>query len=97
MGSALSNVKVILALANRLCRISEEKEVHAALVFLDDAGSVIFSQKSEKLKNTVITKLNWLFKIFSVIASVHYPSGLCCRYWTRAKTTAIVSWELMKD
>ncbi|XP_062511769.1 uncharacterized protein LOC134187633 [Corticium candelabrum] len=97
MGSALSNVKDILALANRLCRISEEKEVRAALVYLDDAGSVIFPQKSEKLKDTVVTKPNWLFTVFSVIASVHYPSGLFCMYWTQAKTTGIVNWELMKD
>ena len=97
MGSALSNVKVILAFANRLCRISEEKEVRAALVYLDDVGSVIFPQKSEKLKDTVVTKPNWLFTVFSVIASVHYPSGLFCMYWTQAKTTGIVSWELMKD
>ena len=97
MGSALSSVNVILALANRLCRISEEKEVRAALVYLDDAGSVIFPQKSEKLKDTVVTKPNWLFTVFSVIASVHYPSGSFYEYWFRATTTGIVSWELMND
>ena len=97
MGSALSSVNVILALANRLCRISEEKEVRAALVYLDDAGSVIFPQKSEKLKDTVVTKPNWLFKVFSVIASVYFPSGFFYHQWRHAKKTGIVSWELMKD
>ena len=67
MGSALSNVKLILALANQLCRISEEKEVRAALVYLDEAVSVIFLEKSEKLKDTVVTKPNWLSGFFQLL------------------------------
>ena len=70
LGSALSKVDVIMVFASRLCRMSEEKEVRAALAYLDKAGSVIFPQKSEKLKNVVVTKPNWIFRVFSVVASV---------------------------
>ena len=108
--SALSYVKVIMPFAERLCRIFDEAEVRLALVYLDKAGSVIFPQaylntarslefrqKSEKLKDVVVTKPNWLFKVYSVIASVYYPSGLLSKPWKEAKKSGIVSWKLMKD
>ena len=109
LGSALSYVKDIMPFAERLCRIFDEAEVRLALVYLDRAGSVIFPQayldkarslefcqKSEKLKDVVVTKPNWLFKVYSVIASVYYPPGLLGRDWQEAKATGIVSWKLMK-
>ena len=109
LGSALSYVKVIMPFAERLCHIFDEAEVRLALVYLDKAGSVIFPQaylntarslefrqKSEKLKDVVVTKPNWLFKVYSVIASVHYPSGLFSTPWKEAKKSGIVSWKLMK-
>ena len=110
LGSALSYVNVIMPFAERLCRIFDEAEVRLALVYLDKAGSVIFPQaylnkarslefcqKSEKLKDVVVTEPNWLFKVYSVIASVYYPSGFLSTPWKEAKKSGIVSWKLMKD
>ena len=97
LGSALSNVNVIMSFARRLCRMSEEKEVCLALTYLDEAGSVIYPQKSEKLKNIVVTKPSWIFKVFSVVASVtDWPSSLLMDDWDRVRQVGIASWELIR-
>ena len=96
LGSALSSVNVIMHFARRLCRMSEEKEVRLALTYLDEAGSVIYPQKSEKLKNTVVTKPSWIFKVFSVVASVTTrPPPLLSEDWDRVRQVGIASWELI--
>ena len=95
LGSALSNVKVIMPFANRLCRMSKERELCAALSYLDEAGSVIFPQRSRKLKNIVVTNPRWLFNVFSIVASVCYPSPLLSEAWEQAQETGIVSWDLI--
>ena len=96
LGSALSNVNDIMRFARRLCRMSEEKEVHLALTYLDEAGSVIYPQKSEKLKNIVVTKPSWIFKVFSVVASVtSWPPPLLIEDWDRVRQVGIASWELI--
>ena len=96
LGTALSNVNVIMRFARRLCRMSEEKEVRLALTYLDEAGSVIYPQKSEKLKNTVVTKPSWIFKVFSVVASVTtWPPPSLIEDWNRVRQVGIASWELI--
>ena len=96
LGSALFNVNVIMVFASRLCRMFEEKEVRTALAYLDEAGSVIFPQKSEKLKNIVVTKPNWIFMVFSVVASVTTrPPPLLSEDWDRVQQVGIASWELI--
>ena len=96
LSTALSNVNVIMRFARRLCRMSEEKEVRLALTYLDEAGSVIYPQKSEKLKNTVVTKPSWIFKVFSVVASVtSWPPPLLIEDWNRVRQVGIASWELI--
>ena len=96
LGSALSNVHVIMVFARRLCRMSEEKEVRAALAYLDEAGSVIFPHKSEKLKNIVVTKPSWIFMVFSVVASVTtLPPPLLSKDWDRVRQVGIASWKLI--
>ena len=97
LGSALSSVNVIMRFAHRLCRMSEEKEVRLALTYLDEAGSVIYPQKSEKLKNIVVTKPSWIFKVFSVVASVTtWPPPLLSEDWDRVRQVGIASWELIR-
>ncbi|XP_062499564.1 uncharacterized protein LOC134176901 [Corticium candelabrum] len=96
LGSALSNVHVIMVFARRLCRMSEEKEVRTALAYLDEAGSVIFPQKSDKLKNIVVTKPSWIFMVFSVVASVTTrPHPLLSEDWDRVRQVGIASWKLI--
>ena len=96
LGSALSNVNDIMHFARQLCRMSEEKEVRLALTYLDEAGSVIYPQKSEKLKNTVVTKPSWIFMVFSVVASVTIlPPPLLSEDWDRVREVGIASWELI--
>ncbi|XP_062499687.1 uncharacterized protein LOC134177004 [Corticium candelabrum] len=96
LGSALSNVHVIMVFARRLCRMSEEKEVRAALAYLDEAGSVIFPHKSEKLKNIVVTKPSWIFMVFSVVASVTtLPPPLLSEDWDEVRQKGIASWKLI--
>ena len=96
LGSALSNVNDIMHFAHRLCRMSEEKEVRLALTYLDEAGSVIYPQKHEKLKNTVVTKPSWIFMVFSVVASVTTrPPPLLSEDWDRVRQVGIASWELI--
>ena len=96
LGTALSNVNVIMRFARRLCRMSEEKEVRLALTYLDEAGSVIYPQKSEKLKNTVVTRPSWIFMVFSVVASVtSWPPPLLIEDWDRVRQVGIASWELI--
>ncbi|XP_062511940.1 uncharacterized protein LOC134187798 [Corticium candelabrum] len=95
LGSALSNIKVIMPFANRFCRMSKERELCAALSYLDEAGSVIFPQRSKKLKNIVVTKPRWLFNVFSIVASVCNSSPLLSEAWEQAQETGIVSWDLI--
>ena len=96
LGSALSNVHDIMVFARRLCRMSEEKEVRAALAYLDEAGSVIFPQESEKLNNIVVTKPSWIFMVFSVVASVvTLPPPLLSKDWDRVRQVGIASWKLI--
>ena len=96
LGSALSNVNVIMPFAYRLCRMSEEKEVRAALAYLDEAGSVIYPQKSKKLRNTIVTKPSWMFMVFSVVASVTTcPPPLLSEDWDRVRQVGIASWKLI--
>ena len=96
LGTALSNVNVIMRFARQSCRMSEEKEVRLALTYLDEAGSVIYPQKSEKLKNIVVIKPNWIFKVFSVVASVTtWPPPLLIEDWDRVRQVGIASWELI--
>ena len=95
LGSALSNVKVIMPFANRLCRMSKERELRAALSYLDEAGSVIFPQRIKKLKNVVVTKPHWLFNVFSIVASICHSSPLLSEAWEQAQETGIVCWDLI--
>ena len=94
MGSALSPFDDIWVLANQLCHISEKRELCAALCYLDEVGSVIFPYRNEKLRNTIVTKPNWLFKVFSIVSSINRPDPKFSKDWDRVREEGIMSWAL---
>ena len=94
VGTALSQFDVIWVFANQLCHISDKRELRAALCYLDEVGSVIFPYRSEKLKNTIVTKPNWLFMVFSIVSSINRPDPKFSGDWDRVRQEGIMSWAL---
>ena len=95
MGSSLCKIHVVAVFAHQLCHITNERELLAALNYLDEViGSIIFSRRSEKLKNTIVTKPSWLFKVFSIVSSLDHPDPVFSDDWYRACQQGIMSWAL---
>ncbi|XP_033123161.1 uncharacterized protein LOC117121883 [Anneissia japonica] len=57
------------------CGINEDKVIHV-LNYLNDIGVILYSATNKKLKNTVITKIHALIKIFMKIITVVEPDDV---------------------